>query len=163
MGCGKNTVGSRLANKLGYEFYDMDKYIESREGKKISEIFASDGEAYFRKLETLACHELMKKENLVLACGGGTVLKQENVDALHNGGGKVFFLKVPVAALKERLKNDKVRPLLQVPNRNERIDQLYAERLPKYLLAADEVIDAGSPPGWVASRMYEEIASVPKK
>lgn len=163
MGCGKNTVGTRLASNLDYEFYDMDKYIEDKEGRKISEIFATDGEAYFRKLETLACKELMKKENVVLACGGGTVMKQENVDVLHSGGGRIFFLEVPVPALKERLKTDKTRPLLQVPDRNARIDELYTARYPKYIAAADEVVDAGAPSNWVARQMSNRILSESKK
>lgn len=157
MGCGKNTVGYRLAERLKYEFIDMDKYIEDREGKNIRQIFADDGESYFRSLETLVCSELMEKDNIVLACGGGTVLKQENVDALHAGGGKIYFLNVPVAALKERLKNDRVRPLLQVPDRNAVIDRLYSERETKYLSAADVVVDAGAPANWLSKEMAEQI------
>ncbi len=81
------------------------------------------------------------------------MLREGNVRAFHEQGGVIVFLDAPLAALQERLKNDKRRPLLQVPNRREVIARLHAEREPLYRAAADVTIDAGAPPVTVARRV----------
>ncbi len=157
MGCGKSNIGRRLARRLGCAFVDMDRYIEDREGMTVTEIFAQKGEQYFRDTETAVISEIMEQEPVIVACGGGTVMNPKNVEAFHEGGGTVCFLKVPVPALQERLKTDWRRPLLQRPDRREFIAKLHEERLPKYLAAADKVIDAGAPPVVVADRIMAEF------
>ena len=157
MGCGKSTIGRQLAKRLQCEFIDMDAYIEKKAGMTVSEIFAQKGESEFRKLETETSAELMLKENVIVASGGGTVMNEKNVEEFHKGGGVIYFLDVPLSALQERLKNDKKRPLLQKPNRRQVIEELYNARYHKYLSASDVRIDAGAPPVWLAKRMAEKI------
>lgn len=153
MGCGKTSVGRRAARLLGRELCDLDQYIEKKEGMSITEIFARYGEGGFREREAQAVAEVSRKEGMVVASGGGTVLFPHNVELFHQGGGVILFLDVPLAALQERLKNDKRRPLLQKPNRRQVIEELYRERCPKYRAAADVIIDAGAPPVVVARRI----------
>lgn len=153
MGSGKTTVGRRLAAALNMKFIDMDRYIEQKTGKTVSQIFAEFGEAYFRTLETETAHELAKERRYVIATGGGTLMRKENVDAFHKGSGLIYYLDVPLRALQERLKNDKRRPLLQTENRNAVIESLLNERRPRYLAGADVVVDAGAPTVVVVRRI----------
>lgn len=157
MGCGKSSIGRRLAKLIDYEFVDMDAFIENEENMTVSEIFAQKGECVFRELETEAVIKLMGKENVIIASGGGTVMNPINVEKIHEGGGKIYFLDVPLAALQERLKNDKRRPLLQKPDRRKVVENLFNERYDKYLSASDVRIDAGAPAVWLAKQMAKEI------
>ena len=153
MGCGKSTIGRRLAAALGMKFVDMDRYIEEKAGLKVREIFEQYGEAHFRALETETVRALAAGEDCVVATGGGTLMRPENVEAFHAGGGTIYFLDVPLAALQERLKNDKRRPLLQVPDRRAVIERLLNERRPQYLKSANVVVDAGAPTVVVVRRL----------
>ena len=155
MGCGKTSVGKRVAKLLNRRFCDLDKYIEQQTGMTVAEIFAKEGEESFRARESQAVEEVAAEKGLVIASGGGTVLARKNVDSFHRYGGKILFLDVPVAALQERLKNDKRRPLLQRPDRREFIASLWEKRCPLYREAADIVIDAGAPAVVVAKRIRE--------
>ena len=137
MGSGKSTIGRRLAAALGMKFVDMDRYIEEKTGLKVREIFDRFGEAHFRALETETVRALSARADYVVATGGGTV----------------YFLDVPLAALQERLKNDRRRPLLQVPDRRAVIERLLSERRPQYLESADVVVDAGAPTVVVVRRI----------
>ena len=163
MGSGKTTVGRTLARALHMRFIDMDRYIEQKTGMTVSEIFAQYGEAHFRALETETVKELSKEKRNVIATGGGTLMRQENVEAFHAGGGRIYFLDVPLAALQERLKNDKRRPLLQVEDRNAVIERLLAERRPKYLAGADEVVEAGAPIPVVVERICKLRGAEPDR
>ena len=100
MGCGKTTVGKRLAAATGREFIDMDRFIENQAGMTVSEIFAAQGEGAFRQMETEAARSLSAREGLVIASGGGTVLNPENV-RLFRKTGKILLLDVPLSALLE--------------------------------------------------------------
>lgn len=159
MGSGKTRIGKLLSKETGREFVDMDKYIENNMGMKIVDIFERYGEDKFRELEHDAVKELSKKKNLIIASGGGTVLREENVVAFHKGGGFIIFLNVPVVVLEDRLKNDKKRPLLQQPNRNEVIEKLYAERYHLYKAASDATVYSGAR----ASLVVKRISSIMKK
>lgn len=163
MGCGKSSIGWRLAKLTGYKFVDIDKVIEEDAGMTVREIFAQKGENAFRSAETQAVKELSKRDNLVIATGGGTVMNPENVDTFHEGGGKILFLDVPVAALQERLKRDVRRPLLQRPDRREFIYKFHRERHPKYKDAADFVIRAGAPAIVVARNIAALVTELEKK
>lgn len=153
MGCGKSSVGRRAAELMGRELCDLDSYIEEKAGMSVSEIFAKYGEEGFRERERQAVREVAGKPGLIIASGGGTVLSDVNVRAFHVRKGLIVFLDAPLAALQERLKNDKRRPLLQVPDRRKVISELFEKRIPLYRAAADVTVDAGAPPLTVARRV----------
>ncbi len=153
MGCGKTTVGKRLARLLGRQFCDLDHYIEKKEGMTVSDIFAKYGENGFRQRETQAADEVSKEGGMVVACGGGTVLFPQNVDAFHANDSVILLLYVPLAVLQERFKNDRKRPLLQRPNRQQVIADLYKQRIPQYRAAADITVRATAPAWVVAKRI----------
>lgn len=163
MGCGKTSVGRRAARLLNRKFCDLDQYIEEREGLTVTEIFARFGEAGFRQREAQAVAEVAAKPGLIIASGGGTVLREQNVWAFHQQGGTILFLDAPLAALQERLKNDKRRPLLQVPDRRRVIEELFSQRAPLYQAAADITIDAGAPPVTVARRVADAALGLDKR
>lgn len=141
MGCGKSTVGRRLAAQLDMQFIDMDTYIEEQEGRTISDIFAKDGEAAFRAIEHDACVTLGQTAGLVIATGGGAVLRDDNVDAL-SANGVIIFLDVNEASVLERLKNDTTRPLLQRPDKEQAVHELMSKRAPLYARASHLTVDA---------------------
>ena len=156
MGCGKTTVGRALAQKTGYRFVDMDGLIEKRQGKSVSEIFAQEGEAAFRRMETEIARELSAQSRLVVAAGGGALLNPENA-ALFRESGVIVLLDLPVEVLQERLKDDTNRPLLQRPGRNAVIRELYEKRIPLYRAAADLSVRADFPPGEAADRILATV------
>lgn len=145
MGCGKTTVGKRLAPMLGYRFVDMDWYIEQQAGKRISDIFADEGEAAFRALEHAACETLGADSGLVLATGGGAVLRADNAAALK-ANGTIVWLRVTPETVLERLADDHTRPLLLREDKEAAVRELMAAREPLYNAAADVVIDADGDP-----------------
>ncbi len=162
MGCGKTTVGKNLARKAGRKFVDMDYYIEEKENMKISEIFEKYGEAKFRDIEHNACLELAKTRGLVIASGGGAFTFQRNVDAFK-GRDKIVFLDVPLDIIKLRLKNDTTRPLLQRPDRDEAMRELYEKRLPIYLSAADITVSGKNTPLKTAYAVLSALENDGKK
>lgn len=156
MGCGKTTVGKRAAKLLKWDFYDLDLYIEEKAGLTVSEIFDQYGEEGFRKMENQAAKELSQKGGAVIACGGGTVLFPQNVEAFHQNGSVIILLDAPLNVLQERLKHDKNRPLLQKPNREQVITELYRKRIPLYRFAADITVKA-SAPFWIVAKKVAAI------
>jgi len=140
MGVGKTTVGRQLAKLLGYEFIDSDHEIESRTGAKISWIFDMEGEEGFRQREQAMIDELSQRENIVLATGGGAVLREENRQALKQRG-IVVYLEADVDELISRTSHDKNRPLLQTENPRETLQKLMQERESLYQEIADLVFD----------------------
>lgn len=136
MGCGKSTVGKNLARKTGRKFLDMDSYIEQKAGMSVSRIFEKYGESGFRDLEHKACTELCKMSGLVIASGGGAFTFERNVE-VFKGRDAIVLLDVPLEAIRQRLKGDKTRPLLQRPDRDRAMKELYEKRLPLYRAAAD--------------------------
>lgn len=149
MGCGKTTVGKNLQKRSGMHMIDTDAYIEKNQGMKISEIFDRYGESYFRDLEYDACCELSKKSGIIISTGGGALTFQRNVEALKKNG-TIVLIDVPLDAIKERLKNDTTRPLLQRPDKDEAMRELYEKRMPLYKKAADIIVDGEFPPLQVA-------------
>ncbi|MDD5935906.1 MAG: shikimate kinase [Clostridiales bacterium] len=140
MGSGKSSVGIRLAHALGYEFMDTDHYIESTYEKSIKDIFATEGEEAFRKIETDSLKELSKSlHHHVIATGGGMPLREENA-ALLRQIGTVIFLNASKEEIYSRLKEDTTRPLLAGENPMQRIEALLNARLPIYQKAADATV-----------------------
>lgn len=140
MGCGKSTVGKILAEKLGYEFIDMDSYIEEKARKSVSEIFNEDGEAHFRDLEHEACIELGKKKNAVIGSGGGALTFERNATALKEC--EIVLLNVKPEILISRLQNDsQPRPVFERAVKNGTVSKLIDERLVLYRRAATKIID----------------------
>lgn len=156
MGCGKTTVGKQLAKLSGMEYIDIDQYIEQQQNTTISEIFAKYGEDYFRDLEHNATKELAEKQNCVISAGGGTLLFERNVEALKKSG-TVVLLNVPLNTIKQRLRNDKKRPLLQRPDKDKVMEEMYNQRLPLYTKVADYVVNANKSPALAAEIIRELV------
>jgi len=131
MGTGKTEVGRQLADRLGREFVDMDRVIEEREERDIPAIFRDSGEPYFRSLERALVRELAARRSLVIATGGGVVLDPANIEDLGRTGVVVCLVATPEAIL-QRVAGDTHRPLLQAPDRAERIRSLLECRRPLY-------------------------------
>ena len=140
MGVGKTTIGRQLAKLLDYEFIDSDHEIEAKTGASIAWIFDVEGEAGFRTREQAMIDELTQRPGIVLATGGGAVIKPENRSALKERGLSVY-LKADVDELLKRTTHDKNRPLLQTDNPREKLTELLSEREPWYLEVADLVFD----------------------
>ncbi len=131
MGVGKSTVGKNLAQKLSYNFVDIDKTIETREGSTINLIFKNKSESYFRKLENDISLEKLKKKNTVISLGGGAFLNKSIRRAVKNTSVS-FWLDVDVAELIKRLKKTKKRPLLHNKNLHFTVNKIYLERKKTY-------------------------------
>lgn len=155
MGCGKTTIGKQLAKIAGMQYIDIDQYIEQQQQTTISDIFATYGEDYFRELEHNASKELSVKNRCIISAGGGTLLFERNVNALKENG-VIVLLDVPLDTIKCRLKSDTKRPLLQRPDKDKVMEEMYNARLPLYKKAADYIIYADKLPILVA----EEIKSL---
>ncbi|HLV38022.1 shikimate kinase [Xanthomarina sp.] len=116
MASGKSLIGSELAKILGFEFLDLDKFIEEKEGKTIQKIFLEKGEIFFRKIENSYLKEILSlKGNMILSLGGGTPCFSNNLKLiLENEDVTSFFLNVPLNELSKRLMADEAnRPLVQ--------------------------------------------------
>ena len=131
MGVGKSTVGKNLAQKLSYNFVDIDRTIESREGSTINLIFKNKSESYFRKLENKISLEKLKKKNTVISLGGGAFLNKSIRRVVKNTSVS-FWLDIDVAELIKRLKKTKKRPLLYNKNLNDTVNKIYLERKKTY-------------------------------
>lgn len=143
MGAGKTSVGRYLARRLGKTFYDCDHEIEKRTGVKIPVIFEIEGESGFRARESAVLKELTTLDNIVLATGGGAVIREENRRELVQHG-TVIYLRASPADLWQRTRNDRNRPLLQTADPLAKLEQLYAERDPYYREVAAVIEDTGS-------------------
>jgi len=135
MGAGKTTVGRLLAQALHYTFVDCDAELERRAGVRIATMFAVEGEAGFREREAQLLDELTAQSGVVLATGGGVVLRPDNRARLRSRG-LVIFLDASVAEIARRTQHDIGRPLLQVADRQARIESLLQERGPLYRATA---------------------------
>jgi shikimate kinase len=114
MGAGKSTIGLQLSKSLSYEFIDLDKFIEKREGQTIQNIFKSKGEIYFRKMENSCLNEIYSLENnIILSIGGGTPCFYGNMELINSEYSKSFYLKLLPKTLSNRLFFEKgKRPLI---------------------------------------------------
>lgn len=142
MGAGKTTIGRQIATELSLEFCDSDHEIEDRTGVTITHIFDIEGEAGFRKRETAMLDELTQQKGIVLATGGGAVLKPENRQFLMSRGTTIY-LYANIDTLLERTSKDRNRPLLQTENPQAKLEELLEARDPLYRETADFIIDTG--------------------
>jgi 3-dehydroquinate synthase len=143
MGVGKSTIGRLLASRLGREFIDTDTRIEELAGKTIPQIFAREGEAHFRELESQLVKELARQEKLVIATGGGMVINPVNAALLRQNGVFVYLVADP-AVIYRRVKHKEDRPLLsQAKDRQEQIKKLFAARKEIYENLAGFRVDTG--------------------
>ena len=146
---GKSTVGRLLAKRLCRDFYDTDEIIEKREGRPISDIFKNEGEKHFRELESAVIRELSTKNGVIIATGGGAVLREDNTLALKMNG-RLYFIDRPLS----RLFPSGDRPLTSTI---EALKKKYDERYPIYNDAMDVRIDADCSDETVADRIEENF------
>lgn len=143
MGAGKSTIGRRLSKRFGLHFIDLDREIEQRCGARIPLIFEHEGEPGFREREhaTLAAVLGGTTGGLLLATGGGAVLRADNRELLR-GAGFVVWLRTSVEEQLKRLRNDGSRPLLAVPDRDQRLAEMARLRDPMYREVCDLVFES---------------------
>lgn len=150
MGCGKTSVGIRLSYALRRTLIDTDKWIEKKQGKTVSEIFAGEGEEAFRRMESECIRELIgTADGQIISTGGGLPVREENRRLLGELG-RVYYLKVTPECVYERLRGDTTRPLLQEENPKEKIRELLEAREAFYQEGADVTIE-------VSGKSFEDI------
>jgi shikimate kinase len=145
-GCGKSTIGRKLADRLWQKFIDIDELIVRQAGKNIAEIFAQEGEEQFREIETACLREALAVEDHVLALGGGSLGRAENRDMLKQSGDKVIYLKCDPKTLLARIEADPQSALTRPALTNlgggiEEIKLKLAEREPHYRQAMTSELD----------------------
>lgn len=157
MGVGKTTTSHELSEKLSVREVDTDAMIVEQEGKTISRIFEDEGEEYFRKVETEIIEQLKQLEPTIVSCGGGMVMREENVQKMK-AQGKIVLLKAMPETIYDHVKDSTNRPLLNGNMNIPYITKLMDARAPKYQMAADIVITTdGCTPEQVANKIIEEI------
>ena len=154
MAVGKSSVGRQLADELGYAFYDSDQEVETRAGAEIAWIFDVEGEDGFRERETQVINELTPMDGIVLATGGGVVLREENRHVLSDRG-HVAYLTSPVSLLAERTRKDRRRPLLRDVDPATTLETFARERGPLYESIADRTFVTG---GSSVRKIAQEVA-----
>ncbi|MBU2998166.1 AAA family ATPase [Cellulophaga baltica] len=160
MGSGKSTIGKLLSKKLNINFIDLDEYIESKLNMSVLEIFSSKGEIFFRKKEHEYVQELMlEKKSFILSTGGGTPCYSNNLGVISEKTSNVFYLKVSIPGLVDRLSKEKEhRPVIKnIPDEDlpEFIGKHLFERNNFYLQSTNII----SCDGKTAEEITEEIAS----
>ena len=141
-GAGKSTLGRQLARRLGKTFIDADAELERKLGVTIPTIFEIEGEASFRDREEAALVELTELSNVVLATGGGVVIRATNRERLK-ANGTVVYLHAPPETLRDRTRRSRHRPLLNTSDPGARLAELYTARDPLYREVAECVVESG--------------------
>ncbi len=163
MGAGKSTIGRLLAKELHLPFKDSDKEIEVRTGADIPWIFDVEGEQGFREREQAVIVDLCREDGLVLATGGGAILRQANREALR-AGGRVVYLHTSVEQQLERTARDRNRPLLRTANPGQVLRELMAIRDPLYREIADVIIETDQrPPRMVVQEVLSLLEQLPPR
>lgn len=159
MGAGKSTIGRLLAQEFHYQFFDTDQLIEQLAGCSISTIFAKEGETAFRDLETQVLAELSSRTQLIIATGGGIVVRPHNWSYLHHG--LVVWLDVSVELLYHRLRYDTTRPLLKTADPLQQLTNLWRQREQFYAQADVRVpITQEQVPEKIAQQVISQIKTV---
>ncbi len=139
-GTGKSTVGKVLARRLGWPVVSTDAEIVAREGKPIPEIVAQQGWDYFRDVEAAVCQDMGTRDRVIIDTGGGAILREANVQALKRQG-RLFWLTADVSTIVRRIGGDTERPSLTgTKSFTEEVEEVLAQRLPKYRAAADVTV-----------------------
>lgn len=163
MGAGKSTIGRLLAKELHLPFKDSDKEIEVRTGADIPWIFDVEGEQGFRDREQAVIADLCREDGLVLATGGGAVLREANREALR-AGGRVVYLHTSVEQQLERTARDRNRPLLRTANPGQVLRDLLMVRDPLYREIADVIIETDQrPPRLVVQEVLSRLEQLPPR
>jgi shikimate kinase len=161
MGCGKSTVGQMLASKVGYRFLDTDHLVEQVSQQSVASIFTMAGEEEFRVIESKVLSEISAYTRLIVATGGGLVMRQENWGHLRQG--LIVWIDVPADLLWERLAQDRSRPLLQSADPQVTLREILATRQSRYAEADLRIrVGANQSPTEVANNILEQIPSVLK-
>jgi shikimate dehydrogenase len=156
MGCGKTAIGKLLSKKMDLTFKDTDDLIEAREGRSIPEIFKTNGEAYFRKVEKeILTQDLENHTGVVYGCGGGVVLADENKQILKSNALVVWLYSTIETTLKRIPPG--TRPLLDYPDPEEKAKDLLDRRLIHYSRAADLIVSSEKSAEKTAEKIHEEI------
>lgn len=162
MGTGKTTISRELSKKLKIKEIDMDEYIVKKEGRSINDIFESDGEEYFRSIETECLKEIQKKKGRIVSCGGGAVLKDENVECMKDGGVIVLLTATPTTVY-NRVRYGKDRPILNGHMNVEYISSLMEKRKQRYLDVADiKIATDGKTPVAICREIVELLDKIVK-
>ncbi|NLL93967.1 MAG: shikimate kinase [Clostridiales bacterium] len=140
MGTGKTTVSRQLSLITGMEEIDMDAYIVKHENLSISDIFDRFGEDYFRDKETQYLKEILRNKDVIVSCGGGVVVRDENVEYMK-GAGTIVLLNAKPETIYARVKDSKERPILNGNMNIEYIRQLMNRRKERYLSVADIIVE----------------------
>jgi len=156
MGSGKTTIGQRVARQLGLEFFDCDQELEAQTGASVSLIFDVEGEEGFRDRETRMLEQLSRRKGVLVATGGGAVLRARNRELLRHNG-LVVYMRTSVDQQLRRLNRDRTRPLLQTGDRRSKLKQLAARRNPLYEELADIVYVSHSRSLDTAARALSEL------
>lgn len=163
MGAGKSTIGRLLAKELRLDFKDSDKEIEVRTGANIPWIFDVEGEQGFRDREQAVLADLCQEQGLVIATGGGAVMRPENRQALR-AGGRVIYLHTSVEQQLARTARDRNRPLLRTANPGQVLSDLLAIRDPLYREIADLIIETDErPPRLVVLEILARLKELPQR
>jgi shikimate kinase len=162
MGTGKSTIGRLVAEHIQYGFVDTDELIQERLGRSISDIFAQEGEAAFRRYEKQALECLSQRTNVVISAGGGLAADPANMESLK-GHALVFWLVASPETIWERVQTQTHRPLLRGPDPMGKIRELLAAREPSYR-QADVFIHSGlRSPKEVAQQIAHQFQLAAKK
>lgn len=160
MGSGKSTVASYLSKEYAMEIVEMDQLIVEREGMSIADIFAKHGENYFRDTETNLLIEIQNEQNKVVSCGGGVVLREQNVTEMKKSGRIVLLIAKPETIL-ERVKDSDDRPLLQGNKNVAFISDMMEKRREKYEQAADVIVHTdGKEIAEICKEILEQVETV---
>ena len=154
MGTGKSVLGRRVAAQAGAPFLEMDAELERRAGKSIARIFAEDGEPAFREMESRLAEEWGRRQGAVISCGGGVVLREENLRALGANGRLVCLTARPEVIL-ERTSRSRKRPLLAGEDPARKIHEMLAARAPHYAKIPAQVDTSDAGLGELAARLLE--------
>ena len=160
-GAGKSTIGRRVANALGVELYDTDAAIEREQGRTIADIFASDGEAEFRRIEADVVRRAILEQQGVVSLGGGAILSRATRQMLR--GRQVIYLELSVAEGLRRTGGNKSRPLLAGPDPAAKYRELMRRRRPLYRqVATIRVRTDGRSPGRVVRQILAKLGVNPE-